>query len=83
LTVVFTSSTSSRLQTSTTLNTTPTFEVVNLLGQIILRGGLQNHKLNQNVDISALPSGTYILRLSPLPTSSDGGKLEQVKFVKQ
>jgi Secretion system C-terminal sorting domain len=46
----------------------PTFEVINLLGQIILRG-----PLNQSVDVSSLPNGTYIVRVD----------LEQVKFVKQ
>jgi Secretion system C-terminal sorting domain len=55
-----------------------TFEIINLLGQIILRG-----PLNQSVDVSSLPNGTYIVRLSQLPLSSDGGGLEQVKFVKQ
>jgi hypothetical protein len=55
-----------------------TFEVINVLGQIILRG-----PLNQSVDVSSLPNGTYIVRLSQLPPSLDGGGLEQVKFVKQ
>jgi hypothetical protein len=45
-----------------------TFEIINLLGQIILRG-----PLNQSVDVSSLPNGTYIVRVG----------LEQVKFVKQ
>lgn len=45
-----------------------TFEVINLLGQIILRG-----PLNQSVDVSSLSNGTYIVRVG----------LEQVKFVKQ
>ena len=45
-----------------------TFDVFNVLGQIILRG-----PLNRPVDVSALPSGTYIVRVG----------LEQVKFVKQ
>jgi Secretion system C-terminal sorting domain len=44
------------------------FQVLNLLGQIILRG-----PLNQNVDVSSLPNGTYIVKVG----------LEQVKFVKQ
>jgi Secretion system C-terminal sorting domain len=55
-----------------------TFEVINLFGQIILRG-----PLNQSVDVSSLPNGTYIVRLSQLPPSLDGGGQEQVKFVKQ
>jgi hypothetical protein len=55
-----------------------TFEIINFFGQIILRG-----PLNQSVDVAALPSGTYIVRLSQLPLSLDGGGLEQVKFVKQ
>jgi surface protein len=55
-----------------------TFEIINLFGQIILRG-----PLNQSVDVAALPSGTYIVRLSQLTLSLDGGGLEQVKFVKQ
>jgi beta-glucanase (GH16 family) len=45
-----------------------TFDVFNVLGQIILRG-----PLNRPVDVAALPSGTYIVRVG----------LEQVKFVKQ
>jgi hypothetical protein len=67
LTVEFTPSTSARFQTSPTLAAS-TFEVINVLGQIILRG-----PLHRSVDVAALPSGTYILRVG----------LEQVKFVKQ
>jgi Secretion system C-terminal sorting domain len=67
LTVEFTPSTSARFETSPTL-AAPTFEVLNVLGQIILRG-----PLNRSVDVAALPSGTYIVRVG----------LEQVKFVKQ
>jgi hypothetical protein len=44
------------------------FQIINLLGQIILRG-----PLNQVVDVSALPNGTYFVKVG----------LEQVKFVKQ
>jgi hypothetical protein len=55
-----------------------TFDIINVLGQIILRG-----PLNQSVDVAALPSGTYIVRVSQLSPSLDSGGLEQVKFVKQ
>jgi Secretion system C-terminal sorting domain/Ig-like domain CHU_C associated len=44
------------------------FQIINLLGQIILRG-----PLNQSVDVSSLPNGTYIVKVGE----------EQVKFIKQ
>jgi Secretion system C-terminal sorting domain len=64
---VITVETSARFQTAPTLNP-PTFYVINLLGQIILRG-----PLNQSMDVSALSNGTYIVKVGE----------EQVKFVKQ
>ena len=49
-------------------NQTGDFYILNLLGQQVLRG-----KIRQQIDVSALPQGTYILKIG----------LEQVKFVKQ
>jgi Secretion system C-terminal sorting domain len=45
-----------------------TFEVVNILGQVLLRG-----ILNQNIDVWSLHVGTYIVRVA----------VEQVRFIKQ
>lgn len=45
-----------------------TFQVVNLLGQTILAG-----KITQRLDVSALPQGTYILKVGS----------EQTKFIKR
>lgn len=49
-------------------NQTGDFYILNLLGQQVLSG-----KVRQQIDVSALPQGTYILKIG----------LEQVKFVKQ
>jgi Secretion system C-terminal sorting domain len=49
------------------LNKATNFEVVNILGQIVLRG-----TVNQSVDVLALSNGTYIVKVGE----------EQVKFVK-
>ncbi len=49
-------------------NETNTFHIFNLLGQQVLMG-----KMAQRIDVSALPQGTYFLKV--------GG--EQVKFIKQ
>ena len=45
------------------------FQIVNLLGQVVLRG----QTTTQNIDVSALPHGTYMLRVGQ----------EVTKFVKQ
>ena len=47
------------------------FQIINLLGQEILRGHVQ--QIAKSVDVSALPQGNYVLKF--------GG--EQVKFIKQ
>lgn len=49
-------------------NQTGNFYILNLLGQQVLSG-----KVRQQIDVSALPQGTYMLKIG----------LEQVKFVKQ
>ena len=49
-------------------NQTGDFYILNLLGQQVLSG-----KVRQQIDVSALPQGTYMLKIG----------LEQVKFVKQ
>ena len=47
------------------------FQIINLLGQEILRGHVQ--QIAKSIDVSALPKGTYILKFGA----------EQVKFIKQ
>jgi hypothetical protein len=54
--------------TVTSLSKATEFDIINVLGQFILRG-----LLNCPIDVSTLPSGTYIVRAGE----------EKVKFVKQ
>ena len=51
-----------------TTGTDANFQIINLLGQSVMGG-----KTKQTIDISALPKGTYLLKIG----------IEQVKFIKQ